>query len=308
MSGCRLVDCGSSQAGALRSVLEQAFGHAPPEPELAWWLHGGPSGPAAASLMLDGDGSPVGSGTMALRRISLDGEERLAGLAAHMATDPAARRRGVFSALELRNEALAAARGGAVALVFPSPAAAPIYRRRLGWRDLPGVSVRVRPLSTGAPAVAGALEELGADVDELCTAARPSARAYLVRDAAYLRWRYLESPREYAILAQRRRDRLAALAVLGRAKRRGLRIAVLAELIALPDAGGDEIRTLLGRCAAAARGAHVLAAAASPLLRGQGFLPTPYRIRAMGKELAEGVALPAERSAWHLTLGDVDFL
>lgn len=307
MSGLRLVDCGASQAGALRSVLERAFGHAPPEPELAWWLHGGSSGPAAASLMLDADGSPVGSGTMALRRISLDGEERLAGLAAHMATDPAARGQGVFSSLELRNEAIAASRGAAVALVFPSRAAAPIYRGKLGWRDLPGISVRARLPSPGSPAATETLDELGPEVDELCAAARPSSGAFLVRDADYLRWRYLESPRGYRLLAERRGGRLAALVVLGATERRGLRLAVLAELIALPDAKA-EARALLRRCAAAARGAHLLVAAAEPALAGGGFLPTPYRIRLLGKELAESVSLPAAPAAWHLTLGDVDFL
>jgi hypothetical protein len=39
-----------------------------------------------------------------------------------------------------------------------------------------------------------------------------------------------------------------------------------------------------------------------------GFVPTPRKIRFIGKRLtADAPALPHERGAWRLTLGDMDF-
>jgi hypothetical protein len=123
-----------------------------------------------------------------------------------------------------------------------------------------------------------------------------------VRDSRYLNWRYVDSPREYRLLEVDG----GSFAVVGYTRKRGLRLALLMELVARNEDRGALLRGAL----AAARGSAALLAVPSPvlprarLLR-HGFLPTTYRLDLMGKGLAE--PLDARSEAWTVSFGDTDF-
>jgi hypothetical protein len=121
---------------------------------------------------------------------------------------------------------------------------------------------------------------------------------HLVRDAAYLNWRYVDSPRGYATV--RRGDEYA---IVGHKLHKGRRIALVADLV-------GSVRPLLKECvrrvrrdtqllfALPARGQRAAYAAS-------GFVPTPMTLHFMGKALAG--RFNTDPAAWRFTLGDTDF-
>src|SRR5581483_231612 len=134
----------------------------------------------------DDDGAPLGALAMSLARF----DNGLAAFAVHAVTTPAARGRGVFSTLELHNEEQAAALGAVWALGCTNPMAGPILVGKLGWEDVTSLRIWVRPkgIRKGGSVRATTLEPR----------ARELPAHHLVRDEAYLRWRYADSPRAYA--------------------------------------------------------------------------------------------------------------
>jgi hypothetical protein len=120
-----------------------------------------------------------------------------------------------------------------------------------------------------------------------------------VRDAEYLNWRYLESPRDYVAVAAG-----GSYAVLGHKEHRGTALAYVADLV------GPAAKALLRACLAEVRpGSRALLAIPAPEHRGAyaslGFFPTRTTLHFMGKALAG--ELETNRRAWRFTLGDTDF-
>ena len=139
------------------------------------------------------------------------------------------------------------------------------------------------------------------DPDDAAIAPRDAAVVWpnhIVRDATYLNWRYLDSPREYAAYGAG-----DGYAVVGHKRHRGSEIALVADLV-------GPARRLLRACIAAVRpGVRALFALPAP---GQtaaylscGFVPTPRSLHFMGKALAG--TLDVDPRAWRFTLGDTDF-
>lgn len=268
-------------SAAVRELLQETYGYAPDYDELEWWFE---RNPVAQSIVAVADGE--GATTLSLFRVVLEGDERLAAFIVHAVTAPAARGRGVFSRLQLENEERAAAAGASVVLGFTTEPATRVLLGRHGWEELarPRVWVRPRLLRT-----ARALPELPPFSDE--DAARVAhGRTRLLKDAAYLDWRYRESPRRYG----RVEGRDGEFAVVGIGRRGG----AICEL-----AGGT--RTLR-RAARAIDSSLVfgLPAGREAVFAKAGFLPTPWRLRFVGKRLDPAAPLPRE---WRLELGDLDF-
>jgi GNAT superfamily N-acetyltransferase len=184
-----------ARRGELAALLERVWG-APQDPDaLAWWHER----PGTTTLLDEG-----GTVTMSLERLLLRGEEVPVGIATRLATDPAARGRGVFTRLQRESEERAEAAGARLLLVVPNAASKPIFLGKLGWTELEPLRVRLRALSgRRAPEVA-ALRAL------------PPREGGLVRDDAYLAWRFgrgyrlCQDGRGY--LAQGRRGRLNVVA------------------------------------------------------------------------------------------------
>jgi hypothetical protein len=308
LSGLELAP-GEGRRGDHLRLLHAAWGPgAISRAELDWWLEENPEGFLSRVALRDGE--VVGAVAHGLVRVVAGGRERLGQVCVHAVTDGRARRRGVFSALERALEQEGAERGSALALVFPNAGSRPVFLGPLGWsridrrrlwaRPLPGLRRGARGRVEAAAGVR-ALERFGPEQDAVYAAAAPLLGNHVVRDSRFLNWRYPASPRSYAAFASPR-----GFAVVGRARRRGLRLGLVMELVA----PREEAPALLRRCAAAAGGAHALLALPSPclprsLLARHGFLPAPARLDLLGKGLAE--PLDARGEAWTIWLGDTDF-
>jgi GNAT superfamily N-acetyltransferase len=255
--------------------------------EFDWWFDGNPGGSLRSVALMDG--AVVGVAGHSLYRAVLAGEEQVVSFSVHAVTDPAARGRGIFVELERKHEREAAERGVACVLAFASAPTAPLFVGLLGWRSIGRLRVWARPVSSR---VSGAVAtSLGADAD----AAR-SWPNHVIRDAAFLRWRYLDSPRGYEAVKGG-----GGYAVVWPAKRhRSRTISIVADLVG-PS-------RLLHSAARRAR-SHWLFALPAPEQRraflAAGFLPTPQTLDFMGKPLAG--TLDPDPHRWRVTLGDTDF-
>jgi GNAT superfamily N-acetyltransferase len=251
--------------------MGRVWGKRPDEAELEWFYERNPVR-AASVLLAEEDDRVVGSVAISFQRMAIGGREQVVGTAVHLATDPAYRGRGIFTDLQQANEQRVRESGVSVLLVVANAESAPILRERLGWRALPRVRVWGRP---------GLLPVFDSGPCE------PDAGDRVLRDPAWIRWRFVDAPRPYAVI-QRGPD--AAIA------RRG-RIGTVAAV-----AGGR-----LREAVRAARGTVVIAAPPPWEQRrylGAGFLPTPKSFALLGKSL-DGSPLPDRP---HFELGDLDFV
>lgn len=295
-----------AQRDAVRTLMETVWGRSAPPEEFDWWFERNPAGPRLISLVLD-DGRVAGASAMSFFRMHLNGEEREVAFALDAATHPDYRGRGLWSVLELHNEDLSAREGAPAALGFTNPVAGPILVGKLGWRDLAQLRLWARPtIVPGGGRGVVPLGRFGPETDALYAEQRDGWGNHLVRTAEHLNWRYVDAARPYQRFAVRRRGRLAGYAVLTEKEYAGRRVGAVADLVGSPGAR----RALLARCARAARGVPALVALVSPAERrtflASGFVPTHKTIRFIGKPLEDGIELPAERGAWHFTLGDTD--
>jgi GNAT superfamily N-acetyltransferase len=287
----------AAQRDPFLAVMREVYGTAMTEDEFDWWFDRNPVGPRLVTASEE-DGRTLGVSAMSFFRMRLGGEERDVAFALHAATVPAARGKGTWSALELYNEEASKRAGAPCVLGFTNPMAGPILVGKLGWRDLCRLRFWARPKRlrrTGRGAVRD-----GSDpgFSERHTAMDGTHRNRIVKDAAYLNWRYADSPRGYRMLEADR-----AYAVVGHAVHKGFSAGLICEL------AGHGRAALLRRCIAAVDADVVIAW----VNRGEertylaaGFVPTPESIRFIGKPL-DGVELPARRDAWRFTLGDLDF-
>lgn len=274
------------------ALLEEAWrDDAMSRAEFEWWFERNPAG----SLMsvARSDGRVVGVASHSLYRAVLEGEERLVSFSVHATTHASARGHGAFQALERKHEAEAQERGAACVLAFASAPTAPLFLGPLGWTEVGRLRIWARPVAGGRDA-APRLQRFERERD--AAAEWPN---HLVRDASYLNWRYLDSPRDYVALGSG-----ADYAVLGHKVHKGRRIALVADLVATNP------RALLRACVRSVRrGTHLLFALPAPEQRLAyalaGFAPTPMTLHFMGKPLA-GRLNPDPR-AWRFTLGDTDF-
>jgi hypothetical protein len=267
------------------ALMTETYGTAMSVPEFDWWFDRNPAGPRILNAARGEDGAPLGALAMSLARF----DNGLAAFAVHAVTTPAARGRGVFSTLELHNEQQAVAAGAKWALGFTNPMAGPILVGKLGWEDVASLRVWVRPKRLRRRAQ-GRLVPGDAKV-------APSPRAlsghHIVRDRAYLDWRYAASPRAYAGSGD---------VVVTHALWHGFSSAVVCE-----TGTGRELRH-----AVRAVEADVAVALVNPgeerTYLAAGFVPSPRTIRFIGKRLSDDApALPHDRRAWSFSLGDLDF-
>jgi GNAT superfamily N-acetyltransferase len=286
-----LASYGPAQRGDYLRLLHDAWGDdALSGDEFDWWFARNPAG-SLMSVARD-DGRVIGVASHSLYRMMLGGEERTASFSVHATTDPAARGRGIFVGLERKHEREAEERGVAVVLAFASAPTVPLFLGPLGWTEISRYRIWARPFPFGGKA-ADAVGEFDHAAD--AAADWPN---HILRDAAYLNWRYLESPRDYAAYRVP-----GGYAVLGHKRHRGRDVALVADL-------AGPVRPLLRACLAGVRPGTRLVFAVPA--RGQeaaylscGFVPTPRTLHFMGKALAG--RLDTDARAWRFTLGDTDF-
>jgi Acetyltransferase (GNAT) domain len=294
LSGYELAAYEPAQREDYLRLLRDAWGEAALSgPEFDWWFGRNPAG-SLMSVARD-DGRVIGVAAHSLYRMMLGGQERLATFSVHATTDPVARGRGIFVGLERKHEEEAHVRGAAVVLAFASAPTAPLFVGPLGWTSVGKLRIWARPL----PRLR--LRRREAERVERFEFSGDAAAAWpnhVVRDAEFLNWRYLDSPREYVAY---RAD--GGYAVLGHKRHRGQPIALVADLV-------GPVRPLLRACLAGVKpGTRALIALPGPGDHGAylslGFVPTPMSLDFMGKPLAG--ELDTDPRAWRFTLGDTDF-
>jgi GNAT superfamily N-acetyltransferase len=264
------------------ALMRETYGSAMSEAEFDWWFDRNPAGPRILNAARDDDGPALG--VLSMYPVRMD--SGLQAFAVHAVTTPAARGRGVFSALELHNEEEAVGAGARWALGFTNPMAGPILVGRLGWEDVTSLRIWVRPKRL-RPRRTGRLRER----TPLSLPPRRAPAHHVVRDEAYLRWRYEDSPRLYA---------QAGDVVVTHALWHGLSSAVVCE-------HGRGLHRAIGLVDADIAVAMVNPGEERRFLAA-GFVPTPRSIRFIGKRIApDAPPLPKHRSAWYFTLGDLDF-
>jgi len=294
VSGYELAAYEPAHRSEYLRLLREAWGDAAMSgAEFDWWFGGNPAG-SRMSVARD-DGRVIGVAGHSLYRMVLAGEERSATFSVHATTDESARGRGIFPALERRHETEAQEHGAEVVLAFASKPTAPIFLGPLGWTEVGRLRLWARPLPRLMRPRRRSERVERFDFAGDVAADWPN---HVVRDAPYLNWRYLDSPRGYEAFRAGE-----GYAVLGHKVHRGVPVALVADLVGEPG-------PLLKACLAAVRpGARALIGLPAPEHRpayaSLGFLPTPMSLNFMGKALAGELETDPRR--WRFTLGDTDF-
>lgn len=190
-----------------------------------------------------------------------------------------------------------------------------VYAAGALWRD---VTAERRPKAAGGDVLVVPLASFDDSVDQLWERVRSQVRFAVVRDAAYLRWRYLDAPgRPFRILGATRRDRLEGYCVFrdDLARPESCTAGAVMDLVATDPAtaGGLLEETLAGmrkaRCSYALALAHPKSPSAS-ILADAGFEPEPGQepVVFIFKSYRPGFdSEPLKQPAnWLLTYGDTD--
>jgi hypothetical protein len=182
-----------------------------------------------------------------------------------------------------------------------APALAAALRLRFGPEPRPPAGVEVRPI-TG----------FSDEYDRLWERARVSYTMCARRDARYLRWKYLEAPKSYAIWEARRGGELSGYAVGREDAYRGLRLGWVVDVFS--DTRDRETKdALIATLLDAFRGHGVARAQAysmnAPLaadLRRFGFFPGASAVQFCVKAKVEPDGAFQELGGWNLMFGDGD--
>jgi GNAT superfamily N-acetyltransferase len=278
----KVVEYDPSRRAPLADLMGRVWGERPDEGELAWFYEQNPVRPASV-LLGEEDGKTVATVAISFVRMTIGEEELEVGMPLRVATDSEYRGRGIFAQLEAKNEERVAGLGVRLLLTVPNAASAPVFLNRLGWTALPPLRVWARARAGLGRARAAAVSHFGPGrADE---AGGPDR---VLRDGAWLNWRFADSPARYTLLEQE------GYAVSGHHGRLGVVEVATGGLLA---------------DAANATGANAVIAAPPPwehsAYRRGGFVPTHRTFTVLGKALHPDQAVP-ERP--HFELGDLDFL
>jgi GNAT superfamily N-acetyltransferase len=294
MSGFELATYEPARRDDYLRLLHDAWGDlALSGAEFDWWFQENRIGSLMSVALVDGRVAGVASHSLV--RIVLGGVERQASFSVHATTEASARGLGIFPALERKHEQEAEERGVAVVLGFASKPTTPIFLGPLGWTEIGRIRVWARPFPRRPRRLEpyARIQRFRHPGD-----AGKSWPNHVVRDAEYMNWRYIDSPRDYVAVALG-----GSYAVLGHKEHRGTSLAYVADLVGPP-------KPLLRACLAEVRpGSRALVAIPAPEHRAAyaalGFFPSRTTLHLMGKALAG--ELDTDRRAWRFTLGDTDF-
>src|SRR5207244_10396486 len=130
---------------------------------------------------------------------------------------------------ETKHESEAYEYGVAVVLAFASKPTVPIFLGPLGWTEIGRMRIWARP----SPRLRPRRVEPTARVERFRHAGDAAQEwpNHVVRDSAYLNWRFLQSPRSYTTLAAG-----GSYAIIGHKEHRGTAVAYVADIIGDPGA------------------------------------------------------------------------
>ena len=307
-------------AALLKSVMGDHFGR---EKSAALWNWKHRSNPAGASLGLaayDSEGVLIALRPfMRWRLVDDAGGEVSAVRAVDTAVHPKWRRVGLFS--RLTQQSLDQLQDFGVGLVFntPNDRSGPGYKK-MGWHLLghPNLWVKLRP---GALWASGRLDDgavleglqpfnqHGSQLAKITPEAAPRGRLAVLKDAAFLDWRYGLHPNlAYSIMKSP-----AGVALVRQDKRRG-RMGVAVVDWFLYEDNLSAFRALLRSVSEQTHGDYwIMGPLTKSPLRGavilRGFIPVPWRnvnLAARPVCMSGGAAVFQRRTAWQLNLGDLE--
>lgn len=239
-----------------------------------WMYLENPAGPAIVHSARH-QGRIVASFAIAPKVFQIDGGRRLVGKTMDMFTDPAYQGMGLIKRCTEAVFAQASAAGMAGWYVTPSVNSYPIFAGKWGYREDFSLVFRARILKY-APILAAAIrpaalarfvgqvldgvrrvvprsrvrlpvgyelapmQSFGVDADQLWEKVAPGYRVALVRDSAYLNWRYVANPDDYSIFGLSRAGELVGIVVVAETLRRGVRVGEIVDLVC----GVDDVTTL----------------------------------------------------------------
>ena len=195
--------------GDERAILElflAAFGQPMSEEYWRWRFLRNPAAPDAPVIHLMWDG-PTLAGHYAVSpvRMSIGGATVLGALSMTTMTHPDYRGRGIFTQLAESVYAELTAAGYALVYGFPNEASHFGFVRQLGWSDvyqIPLLSTSIRPVK--ADGDEQRIDRVSDEDAMLFSAGVDGSRARVLREAAYLNWRYVDQPgRDYALFVSR---------------------------------------------------------------------------------------------------------
>jgi GNAT superfamily N-acetyltransferase len=276
-----------------------------------WRFLDNPFGPPMVSLLWDG---PVLAGHYAASamRAYVDGE-RLGAQSMTTMTHPDYRGKGVFPRLAEHLYASMAAQGAALIWGLPNVNSHFSFVRKLGWRNVGVLVTMTKAVDDASPPSNDALPEvaIGDDVTRLFQESLDGRIWASVRDARYMRWRYVDNP-----TARYRCYSLAGGSAFVVVKEYPTPAGVALEVVDYlygnrPDALGEALGALL----AAARGRYAMVRTWMSLddpafgsLEKLGFVPKEplayFGGRALGSFAVRDDAWNLSR--WRITMGDSD--
>ena len=344
---------------AILALLERTF-NLPSEPARFDWVYFRNAGGAPSpSYVAEAGGRIVGHHGALPVRLWHGGREVRALYTLEVATDPEFQGRGLMTRL---GRALIDGARGDIALIriFPNLASSPAFYRKLGYTELLPFPVVARlignvrgPVAARKPALApvaaladallrvglapaaltrqrarrrgdrvAPITDFGPWANELWASLRPVLGTCTVRDAAYLRWRYCESPHAYTIIGLDRGAGPVGFAVVSVRPWKGGKAADLMELMVAPgDRAGAEALIAEAVLHAARGGAVALRTWVSPLhphraaFRRALFRPLPARLRvdySFGTLVLDPAVVDPEQvtrpEGWTITAGDIEYI
>jgi GNAT superfamily N-acetyltransferase len=198
--------------------------------------------------------------------------------------------------------AVARRRLGSALGTLAAPGLAAFLRLRFGRPPRPPVDVEVRPVAAFSP-----------EYDHLWERARASYTMCVRRDAAYLRWKYLECPhRRYDLLEARRQRELVGYAASRQDDYRGTRLGWIVDVFTdtRDEAAKDALlHALLSsfRASGVARAqAYSLNAPLLRTLRRHGFFPGFSAVQFCVKTAVDPQGAFGDVGGWNLMFGDGD--
>jgi len=328
----------------------------------AWQRQRSPAGEAIAALAREtGTGRPVGAAMAVPLEVRLSGKLRTAGLLLDPVVDPDYQDRDTRAGLLSDVCSFSTEESIAFSYGFPGQDSHSTLVNKGGFRDIGAVPLLIRPLNperlalktTGSP-VLGKTASIARKIWRTPPSAPPQAGppglemaevdsfddsfavfwdrvqhrypVMVVRDPAYLNWRFADAPAgEYTTFAARSDGQIRGFAVLGVAPLGRFTAGLVMELLVEASAEGRAAgRLLLDQAYAYAteRDVDLLAALAlrhtdeSRLLRSRGFWvcprflePRPFRlvVRCYDEE-ASPSRLAYDLRNWFVTMGDCDDL
>jgi hypothetical protein len=323
----------------IQAMYNAVFDRSRPLAEWRWRFLHAPDGPAVI-YVLESDGRLAGHHAHVPGRVWVQGAEHRIGSGCDMMVAPEARGRGGMRSLV--DAFLSSAHGFDVRMNFPTERAAELMQRYGGGHVLGTIQQWTRWVERGTSLPTAArlaltattrvrgriasvrrpplpvedLGEPGGEVDQLAGDAAGFARCIRIRDAPYLRWRWLEHPsRSWRVRAVREGSRLRGYAVFGVAEEAYGRIGLVVDLLARDEAATralllDAFDVLAAEgCSSVVCDYHDSRPWAERAMTRSGFVPRPHGPRVLAGALSESVgSVPERLDSWYLTLGDTDMV